>query len=131
MITHVYGERFDPAGAALRWALPGLVAYAAEVALTNFIILQIGKPLVLVWVQSSAALVCAGITIATAGQYGIVAAAAATSLTKLAVTVVLITMFIRGTGISAQRLLLVQRDDLRHYTGVLSGILRTLKLRSA
>jgi O-antigen/teichoic acid export membrane protein len=131
LIIHVYGENFAPAGNALRWALPGLVAYAAEVALTNFIILQIGRPLAMVWVQSAAAIVCAGLTFATAGHYGIVAAAASTSLTKLAVTVVLITMFVRGTGISPQRLLLVQREDFRHYASVFEGMLRSLRLRSA
>jgi O-antigen/teichoic acid export membrane protein len=125
LIIHVYGERFSPAGSALRWVLPGLVAYAAEVALTNFIILQ------LVWVQSIAATFCAALTIVTARHFGIVAAAAATSLTKLMVTVVLVAMFVRGTGISPMRLLLIQREDFRHYFDVLEGMLRTLRLRSA
>jgi O-antigen/teichoic acid export membrane protein len=131
LIVHVYGERFAPAGSALQWALPGLVAYAAEVALTNFIILQLGRPIAMIWVQSSAALVCAALTFATAGKYGIVAAAAATSLTKLVVTCVLCAMFVRGTGITPQRLLFIQRDDLRHYADVLNGMLRTFRLRSA
>lgn len=131
LIVHVYGASFTPAGAALRWALPGLVAYAAEVALTNFIILQLGRPMAMVWVQSIAAAVCAGLTFATASRYGIVAAAAATSCTKLVVTVVLFTMFVRGTGISFERLLIIQREDLRHYADVLQGMLRTLRLRSA
>jgi O-antigen/teichoic acid export membrane protein len=131
LIIHVYGERFSPAGSALRWVLPGLVAYAAEVALTNFIILQLGRPLAMVWVQSIAATFCAALTIVTARHFGIVAAAAATSLTKLMVTVVLVAMFVRGTGISPMRLLLIQREDFRHYFDVLEGMLRTLRLRSA
>jgi O-antigen/teichoic acid export membrane protein len=131
LIVHVYGDGFAPAGSALRWALPGLVAYAAEVALTNFIILQLGRPLAMVWVQSAAAVVCAAATFATAGRFGIVAAAASTSLTKLVVTVVLIFMFVRGTGISTSRLIFIQREDLRHYTDLLRGMLRTLKVRWA
>ncbi len=131
LITHVYGSAYSPAGSALQWALPGLVAYAAEVALTQFMVLQAGRPLRMVWLQLSAALVCAAITVATAGHYGIVAAAAATSLTKLLVTVVLITMFARTTGIAPRRLLFIQREDLLHYAGVLDSALRTLRLRSA
>jgi O-antigen/teichoic acid export membrane protein len=131
LIEHIYGERFAPAGIALRWALPGLVAYAAEVALTKFIILQLARPLLTIWVQSSAALVCAAGTIAMAGRFGIVAAAASTSFTYLAVTAILITIFLRGTGISLQRLLLIQRDDVRHYADMLAAMCRTLRPRSA
>jgi O-antigen/teichoic acid export membrane protein len=131
LIVHVYGEGFAPAGLALRWALPGLVAYAAEVALTKFIVLQLGRPMTTIWVQLGAAVMCALITFGTAGHFGIAAAAAATSLTYLVVTVVLTSIFIRATGISWARLLLVQREDLRHYTSVLEATLRTLRLRSA
>jgi O-antigen/teichoic acid export membrane protein len=131
LIVHVYGESFAPAGLALRWALPGLVAYAAEVALTKFIVLQLGRPLTTVWVQLSAAALCALITVAAAGHFGIVAAAAATSVTYLMVTIVLTTIFLRATHISLAQLLLVQREDLRHYASVLQAALRTLRVRSA
>jgi O-antigen/teichoic acid export membrane protein len=131
LIVHIYGDSFAPAGLALRWALPGLVAYAAEVALTKFIVLQLGRPLTTVWVQLGAAALCALITIATAGRFGIAAAAAATSITYLIVTVVLTTIFLRATQISLARLLIVQREDLSHYTSVLQATLRTLRLRSA
>jgi O-antigen/teichoic acid export membrane protein len=131
LIVHVYGAAFAPAGSALRWALPGMVAYAAEVALTQFMVLQLARPITMIGIQSGAAALCAVLTIATAGQYGIVAAAAATSLTYLVVTAALTTMFVRGTGIPLQRLLLVQREDLGHYRQVLSSALRTLKLCSA
>jgi O-antigen/teichoic acid export membrane protein len=131
LIVHVYGEGFAPAGAALRWALPGLVAYAAEVSLTKFIILQLARPLTIVWVQIGSAVICALATISMAARFGIVAAAASTSVTYLLVTVVLIAVFMRGTGISLGRLVLVQRDDLRHYTSMVEAMLRTLRLRSA
>ncbi len=130
-IVHVYGEGFAPAGAALRWALPGLVAYAAEVSLTKFIILQLTRPLTIVWVQVGAALLCAATTIGFAGRFGIVAAAASTSVTYLLVTIVLLTIFTRGTGVPLARLLIIQREDLHHYTGMLQTMLRTLRVRSA
>jgi O-antigen/teichoic acid export membrane protein len=131
LIVRVYGDSFAPAGLALRWALPGLVAYAAEVALTKFIVLQLGRPMTTAWVQLGAAALCALITVGTAGHFGIAAAAAATSITYLMVTVILTTIFLRATRISPARLLLVQREDLRHYTSVLQATLRTLRLRSA
>jgi O-antigen/teichoic acid export membrane protein len=131
LIVHVYGQSFAPAGAALRWALPGLIAYAAEVALTSFIVLQLGRPLMMVWVQSASAATCAALTFAMAGRFGIVGAAASTSLTYLVVTGVLISLFVRATGIPLRRLVIIQREDLRHYSGVLNGMLRTFRLRSA
>jgi O-antigen/teichoic acid export membrane protein len=131
LIVHVCGAAFTPSGSALRWALPGLVAYAAEVALTNFINLRLQRPLAIVWVQSVSAALCAGLTFATAARFGIVGAAAATSLTYLMATVVLIVLFVRRTGIAPQRLLLVQREDFRHYADLLKGMLPTLRLRSA
>jgi predicted Na+-dependent transporter len=85
----------------------------------------------MVWVQTTAAVFCAALTVVTASHFGIVAAAAATSLTKLIVTVVLIVMFVRGTGISPGRLLLVQREDVRHYFDFFESMLRTLRWRSA
>jgi hypothetical protein len=63
--------------------------------------------------------------------FSIVAAAATTSLTYLLATVVLIVLFVRGTGFAAQRLPLVQRADFRHYADLLKEMLRTLRLRSA
>ena len=131
LIVHVYGKAFEPAGSALRWALPGLVAYAAEVALTKFMVLQLARPMAMVWIQSGGAALCATLTVLTAGHFGIVAAAASTSLSYLLVTIVLISMFARGTGISPQRLLFVQREDMTHYSGVIDSALRTLRLRSA
>jgi O-antigen/teichoic acid export membrane protein len=131
LIVHVYGEAFAPAGVALRWALPGLVAYAAEVALTKFILLQLGRPFTLIWIQSGGAILCAAITIATAGRFGIVAAAAATSLTYLVVTIILTRVFTRATKITTLQLLLIQHEDLIHYTGAVNATLRTLRLRSA
>ncbi len=59
LIVHVYGEAFAPAGNALRWALPGLVAYSAEIALTQFVMLQLVRPVAVIWIQSSAAALCA------------------------------------------------------------------------
>jgi O-antigen/teichoic acid export membrane protein len=131
LIVHIYGESFAPAGIALRWALPGLVAYAAEVALTKFVVLQLTRPVLTMWVQTGAALACAASTLAFASRFGIVAAAASTSFTYLVVTVVLVTVFVRGTGIAPQRLLVVQREDIRHYVELLDAALRTLRLRSA
>jgi O-antigen/teichoic acid export membrane protein len=131
LIVHVYGQAFAPAGIALRWALPGLVAYAAEVALTKFVILQLGRPLLTICVQTGAAIVCAASTIALAGRFGIVGAAASTSFTYLIVTAVLLTVFVRGTRISLRRLLIVQPEDIRHYVEMAQAAMRTLRLRSA
>ena len=129
LIVHVYGQNFAPSGSALRWALPGLIAYAAEVALTNFIILQLGKPITIVWIQSISAIVCAGLTFATAGRFGISGAAGSTSVTFLIVTAALIVMFVRATGMPVQRLLIIQREDLRFYSALIHGLLRSLRLR--
>jgi O-antigen/teichoic acid export membrane protein len=130
-IVLVYGHKFEAAGVALRWALPGLVAYAAEVALTKFIILQLRRPITIIGVQLGAAALCATITIVGAPQYGILAAAAATSITYLVVTAVLLTIFLRGTSVSARQLLLLQPADVQKYVRTFEGMMRSLRLRSA
>jgi O-antigen/teichoic acid export membrane protein len=53
------------------------------------------------------------------------------ALTYLMATVVLIVLFVRGTGTAPQRLPLVQREDFRRYADLLKGMLLTLRLRSA
>jgi O-antigen/teichoic acid export membrane protein len=131
LIVHVYGEAFAPAGDALRWALPGLVTYAAEAALTQFIMLQLVRPFTLIWIQGASTVLCASITIATIHQFGIVAAAASTSFTYLLVTFALTAVFMRSTGIPFTRIVFIQRDDLCHYVAALKGMLHTLRLRSA
>jgi O-antigen/teichoic acid export membrane protein len=127
LIVHVYGEAFAPAGIALRWALPGLVAYAAEVALTKFVLLQLGRPFALIWIQSAATILCATITVAAGGRFGIVAAAAATSVSYLLVTAVLTVLFTRATNVSARRLLLIGPEDVVYYIDAIKSTLRSLR----
>jgi O-antigen/teichoic acid export membrane protein len=131
LIVHVYGAAFAPSGTALRFALPGLVVYAAEAALTQYIMLQLARPWMLIWAQLGSAAACAGITALTVGRYGIVAAAATTSLTYLAVTCVLVATFARSTGIPLARLLFVQAEDVASYRRVVSATLRRLRLAPA
>lgn len=131
LIVRVYGAPYEPAGAALRWVLPGLVAYSAEIALTQFIVLQLARPVAVIWVQSISAVCCGLLTVGLASRFGIVAAAAATSFTFLIVTAVLTSLFVRGSGISAMRVIFIQREDIAHYTGALNATLRILRLRSA
>jgi len=130
LIEHVYGKAFAPAGDALRWILPGLAAYAIEAALTQFIMLQLIRPVTLIWIQSVATILCAGLTIISIHTFGIIAAAASTSITYLLVTLALAAVFIKTTKIPFHQVFVIQREDLTHYVSAANGFLRAIRFRS-
>jgi O-antigen/teichoic acid export membrane protein len=127
----LYGRAFEPSGEALRWILPGVVAYAAEVPLGYYLMVRLARPWVIVAIQTASIVVCGGLTLATVHTWGINGAAAATSLTYVAVVIVKGTVFARATGTSARDILMVDRDDLSQLKQiVLKVIARVIPARA-
>jgi O-antigen/teichoic acid export membrane protein len=116
LLTLAYGAPFAGSGEALRWIIPGVVAYSVEVPLGYFLLIRLGRPWLIVAIQSTSVVVCALLTFATIHRYGINGAAAATSITYVAVVAVKAAIFMRATGTPLSRLVLVRREDL---TGLL------------
>ena len=113
VIGLVYGSAFAASGEALRWILPGVVAYAVEIPLGYFLMIRLARPWWIVAIQSASIVICAALTFATVHRYGITGAAAATSVTYVGVVAVKAVIFARATGTHIFAMVLVTRDDLR------------------
>jgi O-antigen/teichoic acid export membrane protein len=113
LIVHVYGAAFAGAGTVLRILLPGLVVYAVETFLGYFILVQVKRPMLLFAVQSSSAVVCAGLTLLLLGRFGMNGAAAATTVTYMGVVAFKSLYFRHKTGIGLREQWLVTADDVR------------------
>jgi O-antigen/teichoic acid export membrane protein len=93
--------------------LPGLVVYAVETFLGYFILVQVKRPMLLFAVQSSSAVVCAGLTLLLLGRFGMNGAAAATTVTYMGVVAFKSLYFRHKTGIGLREQWLVTADDVR------------------
>jgi O-antigen/teichoic acid export membrane protein len=112
VVTFVYGPAFAEAGPALRWLLPGIVAYAIEIPLGYYIMVKMGRPLLIVGIQSASILACIAITLLTVRTWGIEGAAVATSATYVTVVATKAIVFMRATGIGPVELLFVNAGDV-------------------
>jgi O-antigen/teichoic acid export membrane protein len=113
LVVLIYGPAFSEAGTVLRILLPGLVVYALEAFLGYFILVQLRRPMLLFAIQATSAVLCAVITLATLSRFGIVGAAAATSLTYLGVVAFKSVYFKRKTGIGIRAQWLLSESDVR------------------
>lgn len=111
-MTAVYGTAFEPAAGALRWILPGVIAYAIEIPLGYFLMVKLGRPLVIVAIQSASIAVCAALAFVTVRRWGIDGAAAATSVTYIGVVIAKAIVFARATALSARDLTVLRRSDV-------------------
>lgn len=113
VFTFVYGPAFADAGPVLRLLAPGMALYAADSILTYFISVKIGRPGVILRVETATLIVCAIGSLATVGRFGMLGPAVATTLAYAVSFSVKSFLFVRATGISASSLLLVGAADLR------------------
>jgi O-antigen/teichoic acid export membrane protein len=125
-IAIVYGAPFADSGGALRWILPGVAAYAAEIPIGYYLLVKEARPVLVVGCQTVSLLACAALTLITLPRWGIDGAAFATSATYIGVVVVQAAVFIRTTGIPVRDLLILRRDDF----GRLSGLFARMRARA-
>ena len=76
LLVLAYGSAFAASGDALRWILPGVVAYSVEVPLGYFLLIRLGRPWLIVAIQSASVVVCAVLTLLGIHRFGINGAAA-------------------------------------------------------
>jgi O-antigen/teichoic acid export membrane protein len=122
VITLVYGARFAPAGSVLRLLLPGIIAYCIMPLLATFFAQQLGRPSIPLALSTASTLICAAVTAALIPRYGIAAGAVATSMSYVAAVSTGTWVFVRRTGISPLRLLILDRYDLHRYRHLLSAV---------
>ncbi len=115
LLHAVYGPKFEASGIALRWILPGIIAYCAVPFFGQFFILQMGRPTVMTIIGSISTVVCAVITLLLVRHLGIVAGAMGTSVSYIVSFAIMVVLFCRRTGIDPRLIFIVTRADLRHY----------------
>lgn len=120
LVQFVYGARFAQSGIALRWLLPGIVAYCVVPFFAQYFTLQLGRPAINTAVIGTSTLVCAVVTVALARHFGIVAGAIGTSLSYSAAFTICAIIFCRRAHVPFLELLTVRRSDLQQYTALLS-----------
>jgi O-antigen/teichoic acid export membrane protein len=116
VFTFVYGPAFADAGPVLRILIPGMAIYAGDSILTYFISVKVGRPGLILRVESVTLVVCAVGSLATVGRFGMIGPAIATTLAYLISFSVKTALFVRATGIPVGSLLLLGPADLRRDT---------------
>lgn len=104
LVVALYGARFAEAGVVLRIVLPGIALYAADGVLRTFITVRDARPAFVTWVECANLVVCAVLTVATIGRYGIEGAAVATTVAYAGAFLVKAWAFSSSTGIAMHEL---------------------------
>lgn len=115
LIVPIYGAPFAGAGNVLRVLLPGIVAYCLMPLLATFFTQQLGRPSIPLALSSISTIICAVVTAALLPRYGIIAGAAATSVSYVTAVAIGAVFFVRRTGISPTALFLLKGEDVRRY----------------
>jgi O-antigen/teichoic acid export membrane protein len=90
-----------------------MALYAGDAILTYFLSVKVGRPGVLLRIETATLVVCAVGSLATVGRFGMMGPAVATTLAYIVSFAVKTVFFVRSTGISAATLLLITPSDIR------------------
>jgi len=80
LIAAVYGAAFAPAGAVLRVLLPGVVLYSADALVATFITVRLGRPGVVLAIESANAAICGALALVLVPRVGMIGGAIATTV---------------------------------------------------
>jgi O-antigen/teichoic acid export membrane protein len=124
LVRTVYGSQFADAGVALRLILPGIVAYSVVAVLSRYITGR-GRPGTGTLILIAGLVVNVGINLVLIPRYGIVGAAAASSVSYLVTAVLTLVVFHRMSGRGWLETLVLRRSDLFALVGALrAGVAR-------
>jgi O-antigen/teichoic acid export membrane protein len=112
LIAHVYGARFAESGTILRLLLPGVVLYSADGMLSYYIGVRLGRPGLLLGLETLTLAVCAGATVLLAGRYGLPGAAIADSIAYVLAFCVKVVLFARLGNVSLATIVVPRFDDV-------------------
>lgn len=111
LIRAVYGAAFVGAGLPLRVILLGIAAYAVEPMFGYFLLVRERRPMLVLAIQLSSAAVCAVATVLLLPRWGLAGAAAASTLTYLAVVAVKAVLVSRALRVPLAALMVPRRAD--------------------
>jgi O-antigen/teichoic acid export membrane protein len=127
MIRLVYGEVFLPAVRPLWILLPGVTAIAVAKPLSLFYTQHKGSPRVNAWLSGVAVAVNIGLNILWIPEFGPSGAAAASTVSYLLVTVLLLLRIRREPGFAWKRALVLRQDDLSAAVKTIRGFLQSAR----
>jgi len=128
LVRFVYGSQFTDAGVALRLILPGIVAYSVVAVLSRYITGR-GKPGTGTLILIGGLVVNVAINLLLIPRYGIVGAAAASSISYLATALMTLIVFHRLSGRGWLETLVIRRSDLVALVGALRAVVARLRGR--
>jgi O-antigen/teichoic acid export membrane protein len=130
LITLVYGAKFAAAGLVLRVLMPGIVAYCIMPMLATFFTQQLGRPSIPLVLSAISTALCAAVTAVLLPHYGLVAAAAATSVSYVVAVAIGAILFMRRTGLSPAQVFILNSNDMRQYAHLLGSITARIRART-
>ncbi len=130
LVAIVYGRDFADAGVALRWILPGVVAYSVVAVLSRYVVGR-GRPGLgtVVLVAGLATNLVANLILIP--RFGIVGAAASSSISYVLTALLTLVAFVRISGRGVIETLVVQRRDLVALVRFTANVIERLRGRRA
>lgn len=129
LVPLIYGPAFAYGAIVTIVLLPGIVAYSMMPALAAFFSQQLGQPRIPFYFSALSATLCAIVTALTLRHFGVIAAAAATSISYTAAFSAAAVYFARLTGYGGRRLFIVSAADMRPYYSLLTSCLSAVRGR--
>jgi O-antigen/teichoic acid export membrane protein len=126
VVQLVYGAAFAPAGRALQWLLPGIVAYCVVPFFGQYFTLHLGKPGISTIVIATSTIVCGAFTFLLAPRIGIVAGAMGTSLSYVCALAICMAIFCRHTGVRFTQFVALEKADLRPYRVLMRSLFSSI-----
>jgi O-antigen/teichoic acid export membrane protein len=130
LITLIYGKPFAGAGVALRFLLPGIVAYSVTPFIAGFFTQQLGRPELTLMIRGLSTILCAIITLLAVRPWGIAGAAVATSVSYLITLLASLFVFCEETGMTFRSVFTFAQDDIRPYKSLLRSMWRRTQVPS-
>lgn len=126
LVRAVYGSQFADAGVALRLILPGIVAYSVVAVLSRYITGR-GRPGTGTLILVAGLVVNIGINLLLIPVYGIVGAAAASSVSYVVTAVLTLVVFHRMSGRGWLETLVIRRSDMAALAAALRALVARLR----
>ena len=112
LVRFVYGSQFADAGVALRLIIPGVVAYSIVAVLSRYLSGR-GRPGTGTLILLFGLAVNVGANLVLVPRYGILGAAAASSVSYGLTALVILVVFLRHSGRGLAETLIVRRSDVQ------------------
>jgi uronate dehydrogenase len=119
MVRLLYGDRFDGSILAFRLLLPGIVAFANVGTFCAFFLFQLGRPLIVTWLNVWTIALEAVLCAALIPRMGLAGAALASSITYAIGAIYCTVRFCAISGLPAAEVWIVRLSDLRMLTSAL------------